>query len=305
MNLNIVDKHNVAVPFEGFVLIRTELVDLRKGSIYPFGRDDEGNVLALDDAKELQTLDRNDYLIYEEGARYVTVKKGFLAHRLTTGSITRAHDNLVDRDINTGCVWVKSFSNEHDYFAIRENNLADFKRVLWTAQAYRYRMQFAQIAADNIRHGISVVSAATSIPGSVLMGESKLTKPFIAEEPLTRYVTVEFTSGGKQYTYLLPNHLTAVKGDDAVVVVNNPNYPELKGTKVVRITGVYDRNPSDYYDNSLKRIEHVVSKSAERRKELEQKINDKRIQLRQAEKRVATVADQLTKLEEDLVNGTY
>lgn len=303
MNLNIVDKHNVAVPFEGFVLIRTELVDLRKGSIYPFGRDDEGNVLALDDAKELQTLDRNDYLIYEEGARYVTVKKGFLAHRLTTGSITRAYDNLVDRDINTGCVWVKSFSNEHDYFAIRENNLADFKRVLWTAQAYRYRMQAAQLSAapGKIMPGSGVVTGRFV---SVAVDAPKF-QPFTAEEPLTRYVTVEFSPGGKNYTYLLPNHLTAMKGDDAVVVVNNPNYPELKGTKVVRITGVYDRNPSDYYDNSLKRIEHVVSKSAERRKELEQKINDKRIQLRQAEKRVATVADQLTKLEEDLVNGTY
>lgn len=298
MNLNIVDKHNVAVPFEGFVLIRTELVDLRKGSVYPFGRDDEGNVLVLDDAKELSTLDWRDYLPFEEGARYVTMTKRFTAHCLIEGSITCAHDNLIDRDINAGCVWVKSFGNEHDYFATKELHVRDFKRVLWTAQAYRYRMQSAQTAADNIRHGISVVPVHVDC-------RSTLAKPFVAEEPLTRYVTVEFTSGGKQYTYLLPNHCNAMKGDDAVVVVNNPKYPELKGTKVVRITGVYYRNPSDYYDNSLKRIEHVVSKSAERRKELEQKINDKRIQLRQAEKRVETLADQLTKLEEDLVNGTY
>lgn len=290
MNLNIVDKHNVAVPFEGFVLIRTELVDLRKGSVYPFGRDDEGNVLVLDDAKELSTLDWRDYLLFEEGARYVTMAKRFAAHCLVEGSITRAHDNLIDRDINAGCVWVKSFGNEHDYFATKELHIRDFKRVLWTAQAYRYRMQFAQL---------------NSLPGKVTDVTVGGFKPFTAEEPLTRYATVEFTSGGKQYTYLLPNHCNAMKGDDAVVVVNNPNYPELKGTKVVRITGVYDRNPSDYYDNSLKRIEHVVSKSAERRKELEQKINDKRIQLRQAEKRVATMAEQLTKLEEDLVNGTY
>ena len=298
MNLNIVDKHNVAVVFEGFVLIRNELTDLRKGSIYPYGTSEVGSVVVLDDAKELQTMNYDDYLIYEEGARYVTITKTFRAHGLYEGSITRAHDNLVDRDINAGCIWVKSFGKEHDYFATKELHVRDFKRVLWTAQAYRYRMQAAQIAADNIHHGISVVPVHVDC-------RSVLAKPFVAEEPLTRYVTVEFTSGGKQYTYLLPNHLTAVKGDDAVVVVNNPNYPELKGTKVVRITGVYDRNPSDYYDNSLKRIEHVVSKSAERRKELEQKINDKRIQLRQAEKRVATMADQLTKLEEDLVNGTY
>lgn len=290
MKLNIVDKHNFAVGFEGFVLMRTEQIDLRKGSIYPYGFDADTNVVVLDDAKELTTVDERSYMIYEEGARYVTMAKSFRAHGLLEGSITRAYDNLVDRDINAGCVWVKSFSNEHDYFATKESHVKDFKRILWTAQAYRYRMQFAQF---------------NSLPGQVTDMTVGGFKPFTAEEPLTRYVTVEFSTGGKQYTYLLPNHLTAVKGDDAVVVVNNPNYPELKGTKVVRITGVYDRNPSDYYDNSLKRIEHVVSKSAERRKELEQKINDKRIQLRQAEKRVATLADQLTKLEEDLVNGTY
>lgn len=290
MNLNIVDKHNVAVPFAGFVLIRENIADARKGSVYPYGIDPEGEVLILDDANELQTLQRNDYLFYEDGARYVTLQKAFSAHGLLSGSISRAHDNLVDRDINSGCIWIKSFGNEHDYFAAKKLYVRDIKRILWTAQAYRYRMQYAQLNA---------------LPGKVTAVTVGGFKPFTAEEPLTRYVTVEFTPGGKQYTYLLPNHLTAAKGDDAVVVVNNPNYPELKGTKVVRITGVYDRNPSDYYDSSLKRIEHVVSKSAERRKELEQKINDKRIQLRQAEKRVATMADQLTKLEEDLVNGNY
>lgn len=296
MKLNIVDKHNVAVPFEGFVLIRTELVDLRKGSVYPFGRDDEGNVLVLDDAKELSKVDLCDYLPFEEGARYVTMTKRFTAHCLFEGSITRAHDNLVDRDINDGCVWVKSFGKEHDYFATKELHVRDVKRILWTAQAYRYRMQAAQVGSGLLSRFVTVSIETPKQAGFV---------PFTPEEPLTRYATVEFTPGGKQYTYLLPNHCNAMKGDDAVVVVNNPNYPELKGTKIVRITGVYDRNPSDYYDSSLKRIEHVVSKSAERRKELEQKINDKRIQLRQAEKRVATMTDQLTKLEEDLVNGTY
>ena len=296
MNLNIVDKHNVAVPFVGFVLIRADIVDARKGSVYPYGIDSEGEVLILDDANELQTLQRNDYLMYEDGARYVTMQKEFKAHGLLSGSITRAHDNLVDRDINDGCIWIKSFGNEHDYFAAKKLYVRDIKRVLWTAQAYRYRMQAAQAGSGFVSRFVTV---AVELPKAAGF------QPFTPEEPLTRYATVEFTPGGKNYTYLLPNHCNAMKGDDAVVVVNNPNYPELKGTKVVRITGVYDRNPSDYYDNSLKRIEHVVSKSAERRKELEQKINDKRIQLRQAEKRVATMADQLTKLEEDLVNGTY
>ncbi len=102
-------------------------------------------------------------------------------------------------------------------------------------------MQFAQLNAA---------------PGKIMPASAPAVgfQPFTPEEPLTRYATVEFTPGGKQYTYLLPNHCNAMKGDDAVVVVNNPNYPELKGTKVVRITGVYDRNPSDYYDNSLKRF---------------------------------------------------
>lgn len=298
MTLTIIDKHFQTVPFVGFVLIRKDITDVRKGSVYPYGIDPEGHVLILDDANELQTVGPDFYLIYEDGARYITLQKPFAAHNLHSGSISRAHDHLIGRDINSGCVWVKSFSPQHDYFATNKSNVRDFNRPLWTAQAYRYRMQSAQVQSQVV---------TVTPPSFIGVGSDKINTgipPFTPEERVTRIVTVEFTPGGKQYTYLLPNHLTAVKGDDAVVVVNNPNYPELKGTKVVRITGVYTRNSLDHYDN-YKSIEHVVSKSAERRKELEQKINDKRIQLRQAEKRIETMANQLTKLEEDLVNGKY
>lgn len=297
MSLNIVDKRNNKVEFAGFVVMRRDIMDARKGSVYPFGfsTTGSGEVLILDDATELHLLHSDNFILFEEGARYVTVNLPYETHDIKRGDLAVSYDSLPYRNINAGCVWLKSYSEEHDYFAVRDSSVTP-TTLRWTAQAYRYRMQAAQEHSKRLGAARIVVVEAPKPVDFV---------PFTPEEPLTRYVTVEFNAGGKQYTYLLPNHLTAMKGDDAVVVVNNPNYPELKGTKVVRITGVYDRNPSDYYDNSLKRIEHVVSKSAERRKELEQKINDKRIQLRQAEKRVATMADQLTKLEEDLVNGTY
>lgn len=277
----------------GFVVSRINTHGVEPGKIYPYGLNADGSLTIVDGAGDKNTLGKSDVIFLHDNTKLAVIGTTYPNHRIFGGEIVEYKLVRPGRKINDNCLWVKS-QYDDTYFAVRGNKLTEyFPR--WTGVAYRHRMQSVQPEQEKLIGAGTI----TRLPGSVAKFEA-----FTPEERINRYVTVEFNKGGKQYTYLLPNHLTAVAGDDAVVVVNNPNYPELKGTKVVRVTGVYTRDPSDY-DNALKTVEHIVSKSAERRKELEQKINDKRIQLQQANKRVAAMTDQLFQLEEDLANGTY
>lgn len=66
----------------------------------------------------------------------------------------------------------------------------------------------------------------------------------IVQELPIRYVQVRFEDEGKLYTY---KHRGEVNiGDEAVVRVENRNYPELCGTKVVEVVNVLDHNPTHF-----------------------------------------------------------
>lgn len=75
----------------------------------------------------------------------------------------------------------------------------------------------------------------------------------VQEQPI-RYVQVRFEDEGKLYTY---KHRGEVyPGDEAVVRVENRNYPELCGTKVVEVVNVLDHNPTHF---DLKWLVSVVN----------------------------------------------
>lgn len=293
------DRNNGNVKMVGFVVSRTNDHDIEVGKVYPYGRDHDGQLVVLDGANDLQFMARLDCIILNDTTKLAIINTTYPTHQIFGGELVEYAETVYGRNINAGCVWVRSNAKDHDFFAVRSDKLTEyFPR--WTGVAYRHRMQSVQPAKPVVEKAVPKVAA---IAAQSMGGAPEFN--FKPEEAITRYVTVEFSLGAKQYTYLLPNHLTAHVGDDAVVVVNNPNYPELKGTKVVRITGVYDRDPSDYDNGSLKRIEHVVSKSAERRKELEQKIKTKRNSLETAVKRVEKLEVELNELEQDLENENY
>lgn len=75
----------------------------------------------------------------------------------------------------------------------------------------------------------------------------------IVDENDVRFVQVRFQKGGKLYTYKYRGEI--YKGDQVVVLVENDNYPELCGTKVLEVVSVLDTNPTNY---SLKWVVNKV-----------------------------------------------
>ena len=104
-----------------------------------------------------------------------------------------------------------------------------------------------------------------------------------------RYVQVRFQKGGKLYTYKHRGEI--YQGDQVVVLVENDNYPELCGTKVLEVVGVLDKNPTNYP------LKWVVNKVDIEGYRIKQNAEEK---LRTAE--VALEAKVATMMREDMLN---
>lgn len=89
-----------------------------------------------------------------------------------------------------------------------------------------------------------------------------------AEESKIKYVQVTFKPGERTYTYKWKGEVAV--GDEAVVRVENDNYPDLCGTKIVDVVAVLDHNPTRF---NLKYLVDVVNMDRYRaRQEAEAKI---------------------------------
>lgn len=278
---------------------------LTAGNVYPAGYLLNGELVVLDDDTEVLPVDWADVSNITDSDTWCRVEAAYNKAGFSCGDIVPVKESIKGRNLTTGCVWCLNQSG--CWIALPESKLTKIK-VHMTAQALTARMKSAteqgtsQVLVVNLNGG-----AGAGGSGTVSVGSSISFTP--APEKLDNVVRVEFQSGGKLYTYRLKDGMIAFPGDDAVVVVNNPDHPELKGTKVVRVKEV-DRQEN--LGGSYKYVEHVVSNEAERKAQYEaarkraiKKLDDKFAELEKAKAKVTRLSSEFDKMSQDLANNKF
>jgi hypothetical protein len=296
------DRLGQSLEVVGLVIARITQLDTVAGTVYPYGYDDRGNVVIIDSSNELCETAPWDYTFFNPSAAWVEVTIDTPRARFYRGDVVQREGSLPRKNINTGCAWCRN--RDGAWIALNKKHL---KKITphYSAAAFTYRLMAAQADA---RPG-GIVEMLT--PTALSVGYSIDFKPAELEKHVV--VKVEFTPGGKLYTYRLKDGMIAEAGDDAVVVVNNPDYPELKGTKVVRIKEVttIDSIPGNY-----KYVEHVVSNRSYREVEFQiqrskayaaalKLLEKKSAELEQVKARATRLELEIAKMAEDVAAGKY
>lgn len=277
---------------------------LTAGNVYAAGFTLAGELAVIDDQNDLNTVNPCEVSAFlGEVVEFVKLNRPFTRAGFNEGDVVPMLKTIPSRHINKGCVWCKN--QEGQWIALSKVHLTAVKPHM-TAQALTARMKSAteagtsQVLVVNLGGG----AAGGVASGTLSVGSSVSFTP--APEKLDNVVRVEFQPGGKLYTYRLKDGMIAFPGDDAVVVVNNPNYPELKGTKVVRVKEV-DRqeNLGGFY----KYVEHIVSNEEERQAQAEakrkaalRKLNKKSQQVQEAKERLARLETEFNVMTEEFKN---
>lgn len=282
----------------GLLLVRSDRLDVKAGAVYPYEIDSAGVMKIIDGANDLTTVAAGEYVVFDDKATYHQLRFDFRKAGFSEGDVVMSCESLPRKHINHGYRWC--LNNKGDWVAMNNKNLRLFKPH-YSAAALTYRLMAAQAEA---RPG-GIVEMLT--PTALSVGYSIDFKPAELEKHVV--VKVEFTPGGKLYPYRLKDGMIAEAGDDAVVVVNNPDYPELKGTKVVRIKEVttIDAIPGNY-----KYVEHVVSNRGYR-EEAKAKayaaalkvLEKKSAELEQVKARATRLELEIAKMAEDVAAGKY
>lgn len=308
MNTILKARYGTELTVHGLVVARNSTGGyISAGTVYPFGRiaGSKHEIVIIDNENDLCDTSWSDASNLNESDDWRRVEAAYTKAGFCTGDIVPVKKDISTRNISKGCVWC--LSQFGHWIALPESNLTKVK-VHMSAQALTARMKSAAEVGTSPAITICVTGGGAGGAADVRSMGGNLN--FIPGEiTLDRVVKVEFSKGGKLYTYRLKDGMIAEPGDDAVVVVNNPAYPELKGTKVVRVKEV------DVVENlggSYKYIEHIVSNEAERkaqqevkRKRAESRLTKKRAELNSALKEARRIETELNQLAEDFHNGKY
>lgn len=260
------------VELKGYWVSRRNCVGLKAGYVYPYGTLNGYDVI-LNSDNNLWQVCPDEGVYWNNNDVYCRADSTYKCG-IEKGDVFPVAYNIAGRRFNNGCVWC--FNSKLEYVALSKKSLTEIKPT-WTAQAMTARWQQSQEKLEQARERrpgtvISFISGMFGSGGGSVVGKEvcgkggAMTLDFV---PLAdnKYVTVEFTKGGKPYTYILPAGMNAEPGDEAVVRVDNPNYPELKGTKIVKVLSVQNANNSGWA--YCKAVEYIVDNSAERKKEAE------------------------------------
>lgn len=314
MNTTMKDKYDNELHVTMLVVARATLsvmcdtAYLTAGTVYPAGFLNNGLVGFIDNDNELTSFEDEYIIRLNTSDDWRRVDMAYNKAGFSCGDIVPVKTFIEGRKILAGCVWCLNQSGK--WIALPVRNLTKIK-VRVSAQALVARMKSTNKAGNHkiitrvtepVVVGLEVCTGAGSRPGTTIN--------FMPLEHKTdNVVRVEFTKGGRLYTYRLPAGMKAQPGDDAVVIVNNPAYPELKGTKVVRVKEV---DTAVNFGGSYKYVEHIVSNEAERaakkeeaKRKVRNKIDKKRIEVIEAHTRTNRLELELTKLVEDFDNGNY
>lgn len=286
---------------------------LTAGTIYPAGFLLNGDLAVIDAENEVTPVRPGTVTslasLPGEAIEFASVDRPFTRAGFCEGDVVPVLKSIANRHINKGCVWCKN--QEGKWIAMSKVHLT-FLKPKMSAAAMTARMKSATEAGTS--QTITIVTThGCGAGGSDIRsmgGVPSQAFNFIPDEvKLDRVVLVEFSKGGKLYTYRLKDGMIAEPGDDAVVIVNNPAYPELKGTKVVRVKEV---DTVENLGGSYKYVEHIVSNEEERkaqqevkRKRAESRLTKKRAELNSALKEARRIETELNQLAEDFHNGKY
>jgi len=270
----------------GLLLVRSDRLDVKAGAVYPYEIDSAGVMKIIDGANDLTTVAAGEYVVFDDKATYHQLRFDFRKAGFSEGDVVMSCESLPRKHINHGYRWC--LNNKGVWIAMNNKNLRLFKPH-YSAAALTYRLMKA--SANN---SVVVCPPINFVP---------------IDFKTDKVVRATFTPGGKLYAYRLKDGMIAEVGDDAVVVVNNPDYPELKGTKVVRIKEVttIDAIPGNY-----KYVEHVVSNRGYR-EEAKAKayaaalkvLEKKSAELEQVKARATRLELEIAKMAEDVAAGKY
>lgn len=303
MNTTMTDRHGNKLHVTMLVVARTTLSTIHDGdwldagTIYPAGFLLNGELAVLDAHNEVTPVRSCDVTSFIDApgsvVEFASVDRPFTRAGFSEGDVVPVLKSIANRHINKGCVWCKN--QEGKWIALSKVHLT-FLKPKMSAAAMTARMKSAteqgtsQVLVVNLNGG-----AGSGGSGTLSVGSSINFTP--APEKLDNVVRVEFQHGGKLYTYRLKDGMIAHVGDDAVVVVNNPNYPELKGTKVVRVKEV---DQMENLGGSYKFVEHIVSNEEERRAQREAKAKAARNKIAKKQHELESTVDLLNKIEREI-----
>lgn len=292
------DRNGYSLCATGLLLARTDDTGVKAGTVYPYKIGYAGEMEIINGVNDCSVLSLGKYVVFDDKATYHQIRFNFHKVGFSKGDVVMSCESLPRKHTNHGYRWC--LNNKGVWIAINNKNLRLFKPH-YSAAALTYRL----MAAQAVKRPGGVVEMLT--PTTLSVGYSIDFKPAELEKHVV--VKVEFTPGDKLYTYRLKDGMIAEAGDDAVVVVNNPDYPELKGTKVVRIKEVttIDAIPGNY-----KYVEHVVSNRGYR-EEAKAKayaaalkvLEKKSAELEQVKARATRLELEIAKMAEDVAAGKY
>lgn len=309
MNTIINDHSGIPVEVKGLAVARcAQSSYITEGVVYPFGVSITGQLVIIDNDNDSYAVTWSDISDFNESKDWRRTEVAYNKAGFCQGEIVPVKPFIEGRKIEAGCVWCLNQSGK--WIALPVRNLTKIA-VHMSAQALTARMKSANEAGA--RQTITRVTkpvVVSLVAGAGAGGRPGTIVNFVPlEHKIDNVVRVEFNEGGKLYTYRLPAGMNAQPGDDAVVIVNNPNYPELKGTKVVRVIEV---DTAVDLGASYKYVEHIVSNEAERtakkeeaKRKAQNKIDKKRIQFIEAHTRTNRLELELAKMVEDFDNGNY
>ena len=306
MNTTMKDRYGNELHVTSLVVSRFTAVThldtkyLEAGTVYPAGFLLNGDLAVIDADNEVTPV-REDTVVRIAGAPgevmdFARIDAAYTKAGFTCGEVVPFKEEIPTRHKNKGCVWC--LNQAGNWIALPKFNLTFIKPKM-SAAAMTARMKSAteqgtsQVLVVNLNAGAGAGGSGTL---SVRQGGSSIN--FIpAPEKLDNVVRVEFQPGGKLYTYRLKDGMIAHVGDDEVVVVNNPSYPELKGTKVVRVKEI---DQVENLGGSYKFVEHIVSNEEERRKQAQAKRDAAKRKIYKKSQQVQEVVELLARLETEL-----
>lgn len=242
---------------------------LTKGRVYAnLGKATSDNIFVIDDRGLKQNFSRDRFQPYmSEKQQWFTARKehaNIKENKLYLLSKTSSNGNKAA----PGTVY--ALDDSGSWMTYSHNSFYIAPCITTYSAQYQCARMMATIKPENtagvVSHRYSSTAGACSnlpkTPIHFLPAEAE------AEESKIKYVQVTFKPGERVYTYKWKGDVAV--GDEAVVRVENDNYPDLCGTKIVDVVAVLDHNPTRF---NLKYLVDVVNLDRYRaRQEAEAKI---------------------------------
>lgn len=303
MNTTMKDRYGNELHVTSLVVSRFTAVThldsqyLVAGTVYPAGFLLNGDLAVIDADNEVTPV-RQDTVFHiadipGEVLDFARIDAAYTKAGFTCGEVVPFKEKIPTCHKNKGCVWC--LNNNGSWIALPKFNLTFIKPKM-SAAAMTARMKSAT------EQGTSQVMAVNIICGGACGDSGKLSVGSsinftLASEKLDNVVRVEFQPGGKLYTYRLKDGMIAHVGDEAVVIVNNPSYPELKDTKVVRVKEV---DQMENLGGSYKFVEHIVSNEEERHKQTQAKAKAARNKIAKKQRELEKAVELLNNIEREI-----